>query len=274
MAAGVPLDLGDTQFSLVQCSQCGVQFKWPPIPRDALNKCYEAASSDNWGADPNPTSRQFDLIRSIAERHANGLNILDIGCFNGAMLKYFGPAWTTFGIEPSHAAAQMASSRGVKVLGPALENVRGSQQQFDVVTAIDVIEHLINPTSFFGAIDDVLKVNGVLILLTADTGSWAWRLEKNKYWYCSLPEHTCFWSRQSIAHLCGINRWKIVHWERLRHQKSPLGQIVVEAGRNLAYVFGDRLRGLGIPKLQHMLDRSAPVWITARDHFICAIVRE
>lgn len=269
--AGVPIDLGNTKFNLFECDTCQLRLKLPLIPESKLLECYAQASDNNWGEDPDPIARRFDKICRLARIYSTGNRVLDIGCFNGAMLHHFGPYWDRYGVEPSHAAAQSAAKRGIKILGRGLGEASATVEQFDVITAIDVIEHLITPMAFFDSVDRLLKPGGIVILLTADSKSWPWRLEGSRYWYCSLPEHVCFWSLPSIMHLGKIYEWNLQFHQTLRHQVSGLSKICVETLRAASFITAYRLNGLGMPFLQRRLNRSAPTWITAPDHMLCIL---
>src|SRR5688572_6183644 len=101
--AGVVLDLGDTRFVLRRCPRCEFQFKDPPIDSEKLMACYAAADSAKWELDPDPWQRQFDILGELLAAHARGRRVLDVGCFNGALLAYLGDGWQRFGVEPSRA---------------------------------------------------------------------------------------------------------------------------------------------------------------------------
>ena len=100
--------------------------------------------------------------------------------------------WNRYGIEPSVKAAEVARNRGVDVLAPTLDGLDDSHGQFDVLTAIDVVEHIVDPMPFFRQVRDRLAPGGVLVLLTGNSSSFSWRMQGGMFWYCSLPEHVSF----------------------------------------------------------------------------------
>ena len=109
--AGVPIDLGGTVFRLRRCRRCGFQFKDPPINGANLLACYAGAAPDHWEERPDPRKRRFDTLRTLLERHTPGQRILDVGCFNGAILGYLGDDWQRFGLEPARAAGGVGPRR-------------------------------------------------------------------------------------------------------------------------------------------------------------------
>ncbi len=273
--AGIPIDLNGLKFHLRGCSHCAFQFKYPPIPEEKLLSCYEQATGDHWEDDPNPHQRRFDAIRKAIERYASPSpnhqprSILDIGCFNGAFLKYLGPNWSHHGIEPSTQAADLAEQRGISILAPTLEELPKSTPPFDVIIALDVIEHLTHPGIFFSTATKFLKPGGILLVLTGDTASPAWKLHGSRHWYCSLPEHISFYSEATMLSLADQLNLKSLTHIRLSHVRTHLDQHIKQIIANLTSAFLYRTRGLGIPPLYRRIKNSpAPGWLTARDHML------
>ncbi|MCH8165051.1 MAG: class I SAM-dependent methyltransferase [Planctomycetes bacterium] len=267
--AGVELDLGGIEFRLRGCRSCGFQYKDPPIPQRQLLRCYEQASAEHWQENPNPRKRRFDAVKDIIESHCGGRRILDIGCFNGAMLQYLGDVWDRYGIEPSRQAATMARQRGVCILGSTIEELPWAIAPFDVVLAIDVIEHLNDPIAFFGRMRACLKPGGILVLGTGDTGSWTWRLQGSRYWYCSLPEHVGFYGQKTLCFIADSIGMQTLQHVRLSHVRSPVYRRIRQTIANLLYAGVTRLHGFGLPALQRRLARQgAPGWLTAGDHML------
>src|SRR5687767_12827719 len=200
MVAGVPLELDDDNaFALFACDRCGFQYRSPAIPDEKLLACYRAAKEDFSGWVVNPHQRRFDMMRQmILAANPPGRRILDVGCFHASFLEYLGGDWQRFGIEPSTGAAKVAKSKGVTVLAPTLDALPPDTPPFDVITAMDLIEHLNEPMAWFRQVHEHLAPNGILLLLSGDTDAWTWKLMGSLYWYCSLPEHCAFFSRRSL----------------------------------------------------------------------------
>jgi SAM-dependent methyltransferase len=269
LVAGVAIDLGDVPFSLLYCPKCNFQWKHPPIAQEKLIACYAAADADKWELNPDPRQRRFDLLRSTLERLAAGRRVLDVGCSNGAFLQYLGDEWEKFGIEPSRSAAGVARQRGVTVVAADASELGTSNQKFDAILAIDVVEHLVDPLPFFGAIHSRLTPRGILIVFTGDTHSLAWRMQGSAYWYCSLPEHVSFYSRstmQTIGRTLGMHE---IEYQRLSHKRLPLRDWVSHATKSAVYVAGRSVRGFGVPALKRwFVDRRGPTVPASRDHFL------
>lgn len=274
LVAGVEIDLRNLRFYLLACRACGFQFKDPSIPREALMACYEKASGAHWGENVDPIHRYYDVIAEMIERHASGRRILDVGCFNGSLLMYLGDAWSRHGVEPSLQAARLAKERGITILAPQIDMLPSDTAPFDVITAIDVLEHITDPRPFFSDIHRLLKPGGIFLAVTADTESLSWRIQGSRYWYCSLPEHVSFYSPRVMASVGRQYGSAIVEVQRLSHERSRWQERLIQRTKNLGYVAGGYLRGLGVPSLRRLfVERRAPGWTTATDHMFIVMRR-
>jgi SAM-dependent methyltransferase len=270
--AGVELDLGGTQFVLRRCTRCAFSFKDPPIDFEKLMACYAAADSANWGLDPDPWQRQFDILSELLAAHARGRRVLDVGCFNGALLGYMGEGWQRFGVEPSRAAATLARERGVDVLAATLDELPVDVTAFDAVLAIDVVEHIAEPLPFFRAVRERLADGGIFLIFTGNTDALAWRLQGSMYWYCNLPEHVSFYNRRSLEWIGKAIGFEVAHFRRLGHKRLSSLWHVSDMAKSAAYIAGRRLGGLGLAPLRRVfVERRGPTIQSAKDHLACVL---
>ena|GEM_PF-1036134 len=279
--AGVPIDLGDTVFTMQRCPRCSLQYKDPAIPMDALVECYTKASSDHWEHDPSPRKRRFDDLAACITEHASGRRILDVGCANGALLAYLqeinstgtatGTPWDCFGLEPGAAAAETATERGVTILGALFDDLdpENPEHRFDVIIAIDVLEHLVDPRAFMEQAASHLSPGGIFIALTGDTGAWGWRLQQQRYWYCNLPEHVVFYARPTIEHLAKSLDLDLISYDRISHMRAKPTRIVRDLIRNTIWGLCYRAKGFGIGAFRRSLNTKVPPgWLPNKDHML------
>jgi SAM-dependent methyltransferase len=269
LVAGVELKLDSPEYWLRECRRCRFEFKDPPIPAEQLMECYARATSDNWELDPDPSQRKFDVLRDTLEKHDVGQRVLDVGCFNGALLKYLGDSRDKFGVEPSEAAASLARQRGVNIVAAQLEALGESVAPFDAILAIDVVEHVVEPMPFFRQMSERLAPGGVLMVLTGDTQSAAWQWQGSAYWYCSLPEHVSFYSRPTLDWIGEQLGMRGIEYQRLCHKRMPLRRWCFDTVKSAAYVAGRWADGFGVPALRRLfVERRGPSIQSARDHML------
>ncbi len=119
-------------------------------------------------------------------------NVLDVGCGAGDFLSTLPAELTKYGVEPSVAAAAAARERGVSIPAPTLAQLP-PQFGFDVITMIDVIEHVAEPQGLLDQALFHLAPGGSLIIATGDAGNALWnRVFRSRFWYFSFPEHLTF----------------------------------------------------------------------------------
>ncbi len=102
--------------------------------------------------------------------------ILDVGCGTGAnlgMLKQFGEAE---GVDVSDDALEFCRKKGLKVHKGLAEKLPFADESFDVVTALDVVEHLDDDVSGLKEMHRVLKTGGQTLIFVP-AFMWLWGVQ-------------------------------------------------------------------------------------------------
>lgn len=93
--------------------------------------------------------------------------LLDVGTHCGFFLRMArGMGWQLEGVEPSPAAELAREFYGLEVHRGELEKLRLTAASFDVVTLIDVIEHLDQPSRLLKEVRRLLKPDGLVFIKT------------------------------------------------------------------------------------------------------------
>lgn len=101
-----------------------------------------------------------------APRGGKSLRVLDAGCGTGAMLDLLArtPGYETVGVDRSAAALSFTASRGHdRLAGGDLDALPFRDGYFDVILALDVIEHLDEDGPAVCELARVLRPGGVLV---------------------------------------------------------------------------------------------------------------
>jgi 2-polyprenyl-6-hydroxyphenyl methylase / 3-demethylubiquinone-9 3-methyltransferase len=144
----------------------------------------------------------FDRHRD-APSPLDGLSVLDIGCGGGLIsepMARLGARVT--GIDPAEknirVAQEHAQSMGFTIdyQPVTVEALAEAGQTFDVVLALEVIEHVNNPQAFVASCAHVLKPNGVMIMATLNRtlASFALAIVGAEYVLRWLPRGTHSWN--------------------------------------------------------------------------------
>ena len=126
-------------------------------------------------------SRRGIIIKLINPLLKNGMKILDIGCASGSLIDQISTIKNVqaYGIDISSQAIKMSESKGimnVKTMDASRLNFKDNQ--FDIIIASDVLEHIKDDKSALLEWKRVLKKNGYLIIF--------------------VPAHMALWSQNDI----------------------------------------------------------------------------
>ena len=115
----------------------------------------------------------------IRERVGPGSTVLDIGCGHGNVGAYLAEAGAVVdGIEPDAARAAAAEAKLHQVCVAPLAGAIGSRllrPAYDVVTMIDVVEHVASPVELLRQAATFLAPEGRLFLFVPNSAHWSAR---------------------------------------------------------------------------------------------------
>ncbi len=121
---------------------------------------------------------------------------LDMGCGVGGLVEWLRAQGYEQAVGHDEGfGADLAAKRGVPVL--SLDELAGRAGTFDVVTAIEVIEHVIDPVGLLRQIATLLAPGGVLVLTTGNVEQRRGTLAE---WYYVTPDvHISFLGPRALS---------------------------------------------------------------------------
>jgi 2-polyprenyl-3-methyl-5-hydroxy-6-metoxy-1,4-benzoquinol methylase len=184
-------DTGETLRSFFKCEKCGFLCV-EPFDEEVYGTYYSKLNGGYHCLHNLDTTRN----RTIADmlRRTEIHRVLDFGCGTGEFLSLLPPRVVKCGIELSDAAKQVARERGIKILQEKDLDDDAFSHSFDVVTAIDVVEHIKDLPEWRRKIAAVLKPGGYFIFMTGNLDSWAARTLGRYWYYLHFAEHVSFLS--------------------------------------------------------------------------------
>lgn len=145
----------------------------------------------------------LDVLTKLFKKHEK---VLDIGCNTGELLDYSKTFdCKTYGVEISISSRNILEKKGHQAYS-RISDVSGS---FDLIVAIDLIEHLYSVPDFFKICFGLLSEKGHLVILTGNPHSISAKVTKSKWWYYQYPEHIVFPSCYYYKHVAGVCNCRI-----------------------------------------------------------------
>jgi SAM-dependent methyltransferase len=221
-------------FSLRQCGDCGYAFvedPWTDYANIYDEDYYRGRGSDPMVdfafevSEPGRTIRRYEwagierAVRSLAPGPAKWL---DFGSGNGGLVRHLrslGYA-EAYGHDTGAWSAK-AKSEGIPILNAAELEIHAGT--FDVITAIEVLEHLVDPLEALGFLRRLAKPGA---LLFATTGNAATAPARLCNWAYAEPEiHVSYFTPRSLGlamRRCGFEPFypgRVPGWEQIIRYK-------------------------------------------------------
>ena len=211
------------ELKLRRCPHCACL--WADDARhddEVLAGAYERVSESYFDSEPSDPryTRFYQELEQALKRHVSGRTILDVGCGEGVFLAALSTDWNKRGLEPSASGARLARQRNLDVACATLETANTCYEA-DVISALDVIEHVIDPHRFIDGFKRHLRAGGFALLLTGDVASYPASVAGPWWSYLRWCGHISVFSRSGLQRLLESHGFEVVHWQRCEHPSSP-----------------------------------------------------
>lgn len=242
-------------YPIRSCTECGHAFAdYVPSPSHTA-EVYGDHYFTAGGAGYADYFAEADLLRSRGRRYAQILHsilgkpgrLLDVGAAAGFLLAGFcDQGWSGEGVEPNARMATYARDvLGLKVQTSTLEAVQ-SDQQFDLVSMIQVVAHFPNPLQAFRVADRLTRPGGYWLIETWNSESLTARFCGPNWHEFSPPSVLHWFSRRSLRRVMTRLGYRQVgigslgKWLSVGHARSLLRHKLPNnlAGRFANYMIG------------------------------------
>lgn len=214
-------------FRIAQCRNCGLWFVSPQPTVEELQQYYATYDSgDLWREMEEGFNRS--VRKTILERKPSG-QVLDVGCGSGNFLRCMKEkGFSVLGIEPSVSGSDYArDTLQVEIFHGMIHDFLklNSDRKFDVITLLNVLEHLTNPVETMEQLGHVLAPDGIVAIVVPDARfhDIVGRARKlvgtaDPYWLENapflsgfrVPDHLCSFQPRTIAALLRRAGYKVI----------------------------------------------------------------
>jgi len=190
-------------FRIVECSSCDSLYVRARPPEERLQEIYDQFPQLAGGREGQATDDPEDGLWEAEYRlsrlltFASSGRLLDFGCGRGDFIL---AARRFFDVQGVDIAPRMRpQARSLPVFQGRLEDAGFPDGSFDVVTAVEVLEHLYDPQRTLREIHRIMKTQGILLLQTGDADSFRAHLNLDTWTYLQPPIHLNVYSRRGLT---------------------------------------------------------------------------
>lgn len=196
---------------IIRCPECGLIRKDPLPVYNEISKIYdknyyEGNGQIGYTSYLNQRAELLALARERLEfvmRYIRSGRLLDVGCATGEFLEVANKiGWTVTGVEISNFSSSIARERtGLDIRTGTLAEC-GGQDEFDVITMWDMLEHVIDPVEELRKTYQLLRKKGLILVCTPNASSLrAIREKDNWHGYRVSLEHLYFFTPKTILQM-------------------------------------------------------------------------
>lgn len=165
------------------------------------NEHYENMEDEGYEVSRSARKKEMLHILNYARRKTNALNdILDIGAGSGILVEVAGElGLSAMGVEPSKKLVQIAIQHKLDIKQGYFPNSE-INKAFDLITLIDVIEHVNEPSKLIESLGDYLNEGGTILISTPDVSSILARIMKWNWWHYRIA-HLGYFNQKTLDYL-------------------------------------------------------------------------
>ena len=202
---------------LLRCQKCRFIFADQTEVAE-LVALYEKLDDPEYESTQDTRSLQMEwLLERTRKARPAARTWLDIGAGAGLLVSLARKrGLEATGVEPSHALVEAARKlHGIDLFQGIFPHPKLAGRRFDVISLVDVIEHVSDPVGLLAACQAALNPNGVLLVVTPDVGSLLARQLGPRWWHFRLA-HVGYFNRENLTRAAARAGLTPVDWFRAR----------------------------------------------------------
>jgi len=186
------------ELEVVRCQVCGSLY-CPYMPWYTSERYYVDYYSHHGLEEPPVVTKRLMEITAEFSKYRQTNRLLDVGCGSGLLLEAAREnGWDVQGVDVSISSVEHVRSLGFEVHHGELKDIQLAGEQFDVITAAEIVEHLFDPVAVLKEAYRLLRPGGLLWLTTPHANSLAARVMKLEWRIVCPPEHLQLFSVKGL----------------------------------------------------------------------------
>lgn len=208
---------------IVRCNECGLVYINPRTKSDIIIDSTSKGDDEKYVSQEKGRMETFEKELKWLNKYTKKGRLLDVGCAAGFFLNVAKKAkWDAQGVEPNKWLANHGKENyGLKVFAGTLEDAEFKDEEFEVITLWDVIEHMPDPNGSLKEINRIMKPGGTLVVSTPDYSSIFAKIFGRKWWFL-LSHHLFYFTPRTMKMMLEQNGFKVkvkkLHWQKLNLQ--------------------------------------------------------
>jgi SAM-dependent methyltransferase len=165
-----------------------------------LESLYQNLDDPGYEETQEPRSLQMRwLVKKVRKAKPDAGSLLDIGAGTGLLVREaLKENIDAVGIEPSRSLVAFGRDKyEIDLLEGLFPHPDLENRRFDIITLVDIIEHVQDPIQLLKDSRDALNPEGILLLVTPDVKSFMAKIFGRKWWHYRLA-HVCYFDWKSI----------------------------------------------------------------------------
>ena len=149
----------------------------------------------------------YDNLLEIDSSLKKNASILDVGCgWAQALLSFKEKGFDCFGFDPAIEAVDYGCKKGLNIKHAGLEGMDVFEgKKFNIVSMLNVLEHLADPIKSIDQIKKILKPSGILVIDVPNEFNDFQLAGRDVHdlddWWVAPPNHLNYFSKDSLVKL-------------------------------------------------------------------------
>jgi len=206
-------------WSFYKCKNCDFVYSDPSPSENFLNNLYSSVKDPEYEEENEGRTNNFKrIIKRITKLKPQKGSVLDVGAATGMFVNLLTQSgFEAEGLEPSKWAVKLAKKKyNINLIQKDFKNFK-SNNKYDIITLIDILEHVSNPDNILKNAKKIMKEDGLIVIVTPDIGSILPKILKSNWWHYR-PPHINFFTKKSLKYILKKNGFEILlnkpyHWK-------------------------------------------------------------